>query len=478
MHKISLHKVFWLLTITVFIGLTLPFLIQDGMFLDGVTYSSIANNLANNIGSFWKPHYTQTLYSEFYEHPPLVYGIHSLFYKVFGNSIYIDRLYSFITGIISLIGITFIWKLSFKKTQFESYSWLPVIFWIMTPIVSWSIKNNMLENTVTLFIIFSIYFMLKSILTRKLIYLFIGTYFTLFAFLSKGPVGLFPLAAIIIYWISHKSYSIKNTVAYSILSLTILVSLSLALFIIEPTSFENISTYLKSQLFASIEGNRETTGSRFYLLSKILLELLLPLILVLIFYIKNYYSSVKKNINWEKALFFILIGISASLPLVISPKQHGYYLVPAIPFYCIGLSIILLQLLQGRYSNISSNIISKLQRLSLILLLMTIILSFSFLGKYSRDKDKLHDIYIISNIIPKGTIISTSIEYCKEWELIAYLSRIGNISLEYTQLHDYYLTGRNSQPDQRILNNYNEILISKLFKYRIFYKKKPVNTIK
>jgi len=75
----SADKIFSLFTLAVFIGLLLPVLLKDGMFLDGVTYSCISKNLANNIGELWKPHYTKTLYPAFYEHPPLVFGIQSCF---------------------------------------------------------------------------------------------------------------------------------------------------------------------------------------------------------------------------------------------------------------------------------------------------------------------------------------------------------------------------------------------------------------
>lgn len=51
--------------------LLIPTLVQDGMFLDGITYSAISRNMANGIGSFWHPHYTETLYPHFNEHPPL-----------------------------------------------------------------------------------------------------------------------------------------------------------------------------------------------------------------------------------------------------------------------------------------------------------------------------------------------------------------------------------------------------------------------
>ena len=70
-----------------FLLLVGPKLFADGMFLDGVTYAAISNNLAEGLGSFWKLYYTATLYPEFYEHPPLALWLEGYLHFVFGSSI-------------------------------------------------------------------------------------------------------------------------------------------------------------------------------------------------------------------------------------------------------------------------------------------------------------------------------------------------------------------------------------------------------
>ena len=58
----------WCLAVSLYCLLVLPRLLSYGMFLDGVTYASIARNMAENYGSFWQPYYTATVYPTFYEH--------------------------------------------------------------------------------------------------------------------------------------------------------------------------------------------------------------------------------------------------------------------------------------------------------------------------------------------------------------------------------------------------------------------------
>src|SRR6218665_3626225 len=93
------HKYLWFITIAVFTLLLLPPLLQDGMFLDGVTYASIARNLAEGRGSAFTLHYTQTLYPKFYEHPQLQFILQSLLFRVMGDSIFVERLYTLTTAI-------------------------------------------------------------------------------------------------------------------------------------------------------------------------------------------------------------------------------------------------------------------------------------------------------------------------------------------------------------------------------------------
>ena len=64
----------------------MPILIQKGMFVDGLWYATIANNLSNGLGTFWQPMLTETMAPEFYSHPPLVFWLQSLFFDVFTST--------------------------------------------------------------------------------------------------------------------------------------------------------------------------------------------------------------------------------------------------------------------------------------------------------------------------------------------------------------------------------------------------------
>jgi hypothetical protein len=91
---------FYLFVAGIFLMIVCQDLFSNGMFLDGLVYSTISINLANGLGSFWNPHFTATLMPDFHEHPPLAFGIQYIFYKLLGESRFIEKLYSLLTVVI------------------------------------------------------------------------------------------------------------------------------------------------------------------------------------------------------------------------------------------------------------------------------------------------------------------------------------------------------------------------------------------
>ena len=57
-------------------------LLTRGMFMDGLIYTSVAANMAEGVGSFWHPVYTATQFPDFYEHPPLMMWLLSLWGRI------------------------------------------------------------------------------------------------------------------------------------------------------------------------------------------------------------------------------------------------------------------------------------------------------------------------------------------------------------------------------------------------------------
>jgi 4-amino-4-deoxy-L-arabinose transferase-like glycosyltransferase len=467
-------NIFWIFTGTLFLVILLPGMVQQGMFLDGITYSAISKNLANGIGNFWNPHYTNTLYPSFYEHPPLVFGIQSLFFKIFGDSFLTERIFSFCNCLLSSFAIYLIWSRIFKGTEYQKFAWLPLFFWIITPIISWSFKNNLLENTLSVFTLFALFFQIESVQKKSLFSLVLGSICIVAAFLSKGFVGLFPLATLLIYAFVFKEFKNKKMVLYSILSLILPLLLLIFLYWIIPGFKNNFDHYLNQQLIPALNNQREiTTTSHFGLLIYLLIQLLLPFIILFIILVFRYIKkSDLKFDNTKMAQFFLLIGLSASLPLMITLKQRPFYLVPSLPFYILSFSCFIVSIPNQKIGQIKKKNHFLILIFSSLVIIITLVSSWISFGKIARDYEIIQDVTAISNEVPKGTTIQTTKKIWENWVLTAYLSRYQNISLDCNQEQEYLLYSKPTTNQETLLTKYN-LTTCNLRKYKLYKKKEP-----
>jgi 4-amino-4-deoxy-L-arabinose transferase-like glycosyltransferase len=436
----SNSRTFWFFTISVGALLILPLLVKQSMFLDGITYASISRNLSMGSGSWLKPHYTQTLYPAFFEHPPLVFQIQSIFFTIFGDTLWTERIYTLFTTILTGFGIHILWQLTSPK-PFRSFSWLPVLVWITVPIIFWSYRNNMLENTVSIFVLFAVFFIVKSSFSRRWLYLALGALMVLFAVLSKGPVGLFPLVTPIVYQLTTKKTSFLQSLVSTGVLISFLLTGFILLFQIFPGSLENISHYLDQQLLPALKNEREIkTNNHFYIVQGLFLEILIPLLLTLFVFLKNRLrNSVPISIPKRISFFYLVMGLSASIPLMITLKQSRAYLVPSIPFFAIAFAFGLIPYLSRSLVHIPQKTGKIFKWVVYGLMFVSIVLTLLQTNTYGKDEPLVKDVQKIMQIIPEGSVISGP-DLCENWSLVAYLNRYASISLDCQHGHIYLLT--------------------------------------
>jgi 4-amino-4-deoxy-L-arabinose transferase-like glycosyltransferase len=368
-----------------------------GMFMDGILYAIISQNVAHDVCGIWSLKITDSLYPHFNEHPPLVFALQSLFFKFLGNHYWVERIYSLTTVLVSAYlivkiyqsiarvkgsastdGVSWVegssstdggvhtagiaradvnaptdgvsWVVGStqvrvstptngsapmrgsaqkKGGKYPSAAWV-LLLWISVPVVNRCAQNNMLENTMLVFVLASVwaYFKSQSISTNppnplkypslnSFFWLFISGLMLFLAFMSKGFTGLFPFSLPLIFaWIykgyriassdsnSHKetdqltfrsripnvnpsqrpnpSFLSKNTI-FEITTQTLQMMLGFAVsFIlmiwIFPESLDALQRYFQKQVVGSLE-QVQTVSTRFKILGDYILALL-PMLLV------------------------------------------------------------------------------------------------------------------------------------------------------------------------------------------------------
>ena len=431
---------FYIAILTIFLGICSPFLFTYGMFLDGTTYAAIARNLALGKGSFWMPHYTETLFSTFYEHPPLALWLESLFFRVLGTSILVERFYSVLSILIIGFLIVKIWK---EITAETDTAWFPLLLFICFPIITWTATNNMLENTMSIFICSSVFFYLKAIRKKKHYFTILSGLALCLGTLCKGIVAFFPWTFPFWIWLFSKQIPFKQVVRDTfILVISTLLPLIL-LYISSADAKLFFDTYLTNQLFSSVSGMRETTESRFFILKKLWENSIICLVLaagiLLVQIVKKKTVLMKKQV--KNSLVFFALSLCGILPIMLSLKQSGYYIVPAYPFLAIALALPFQAFIKEWHGKInhSSKGFLVFKIISCVLFVSVIVFSVSQKGKIGRDKAHLLLVFECSKYISSNTTISIDAEMYSDWRLHAYFARYNSISLDCDNKHPFYL---------------------------------------
>jgi 4-amino-4-deoxy-L-arabinose transferase-like glycosyltransferase len=466
--EISRTLPFYSLVCGVFLIIVCQNIFSNGMFLDGLIYSAVSKNLSHGIGTFWNLHFTETFMSDFHEHPPLAFGLQSIFYTLFGESRFVDKAYSIFTVIIVAFIIVKIWQTFNLK-----YGWLPLFLWLITPTVFWSSYNNLLENTLTIFTSLSVLFYLKGHENKNYLFVVMSGIMLAMGFLTKGFVAFFPWTLPFLLWIFLKRISFGRMVLDSggliIFSLIPLVLLILLF----PVIKESLLKYIDNQVIGSIK-NVVTVKSRFDIVMRLCSEIIFPAALGIIFLL---WGRLRTSItlflkeNSRKSMVFISLGLTGVIPIMVSMKQSGFYILPAYPFFAIAISILIYPLLDSLIikMNYESKGFIMFKWLAYGIFISGLLLSISFSDHFSRDKSRIKDMNTILTAIPGGSIINIKPEMFTDWALHAYFDRFKDISLDQDlKTGRDYLLIKNEYYSDTLNKNYSLVNLNtsdfKLFK--------------
>ena len=442
----SKHYIFWLITLCVFFLFYIQKLVQHGLFFDGLIYSTLANNLAQGIGTIYEPRISKFYFSSFHEHPTLGIYLESLYFRLFGNAYYVERLYSLSVLSVVLYLIYKFWSILNLKMEHKAFAWLPVLYFISLPLVVWSYTQNMLEVTLTMFSFLSVFLIYVGITIKdkrkQFVYMLFAAVFIVAGFLTKGPVGLFPLVSILLYYITVKSISFKKAVVLNLI-LLLFVMIIFIILLQNENLYHSLKIYMNQQVIASLNGERDSVSNRYILLKDLVINILPLGIMTLIVYLRGRKRIKQKVNNKNIIMFFIATGFSASLPIMISTKQYAFYLVPSLIYFSLAFAI-----LSFPYMKYLLNIIQNTKRyiqFSSILLAISIVYVGMTIGQYSRDKKLLEDISSVAQYIYPDKIIKVERAMRKDVLLNAYFARYYNIELDSRNEYLYYLKYKNKK---------------------------------
>lgn len=417
------------------------------MFLDGITYASIARNLAEGRGRFWEPFYTATIYPAFYDHPPLGFWLQSLWFRALGDHWYVERLYSLAGAVFISLLIVFTWRSLYDEPEAREFEWLPVAFWIAVPVVSWTIVGNLLETTVAVFVAAAVATIVAGTRSSAGMAMAAGIVSGLGvvgAVLVKGPVGLFPLAAPVIVALLPER---KRRLAWSAVGQWAGVGGMAWILMATPSSRESLTRYFNQQVIAALAGRREVSGSSFAIGVELLQGVALPFALVVAILIAAARTWSKPSTrDRQVVLAFTLIGLAGTLPILASPKQSGHYLMPAVPFFAIAAGALLIPTACELARRINGRRAARTLRAIAVVLALGAFAAMP-LQVLERDPKQLAALDRLAPFALRGATVGICPAANSAWVLHAWFQRRFAMSLDASNApHEWFLKSGFTSP--------------------------------
>jgi 4-amino-4-deoxy-L-arabinose transferase-like glycosyltransferase len=335
----------------------IPPLLGRGGFIDGLLYASISRNLSQLPWQSTELIFSDTFYREFAEHPPLMLWMGSWWFRWLGDHAWTEKILALLMGVFTLIAFYYIWKMHISG-QLNRYGWgWWMLLWSLVPGPLWGLGQFMLENLLTLLTFLAVWSAMGA--NRFLAGIGLGL-FTGLAFITKGPPALFPLAAPMLLGICRLRPS-SDMMRVTAWSSVVLFALAWVGWLWSPLR-DAMLAYWRRQVHAVFSGQRPSyeVGSertRIDLVWTFIQELSLPVLLLLVCYLTSRWLKNRNRLKWvdesddrhlrSYALFFMLVALSATAPLFVSPKLHPHYLIPSYPWWTLAMTCATLPVLRA-----------------------------------------------------------------------------------------------------------------------------------
>ncbi len=363
--------------------------------------------------------------------------------------------------------IAILWRTIFNLDEkIKSYAWLPCLLWLMSSLIGWCYTNNMLENTMSLFTTAAIIISIAYINNQRqlLIHSVLIAIMLLLAFITKGPVALFPFALPVLMIGYQAGFKTKQAIIFTLLQLACFGIFFAILF-----SFPEPKNFLQHYYEWQVKKALTHTGADVYQPGQIFLDLFLATFLFMALALIRF--LMRKFLNEDKAhnqiaIRMLLLGLCGTLPIALSAKQRNFYLLPAMTPIAVGVVAYLLPLAEWVEERIMQfKLGSAIKWLSGGMVVLAIVLCVHNKGAIIRDADILDDLKTANTLLQNETVIRADWSLYGEWSIRAYLLRLYGKKLcmpDETAPTHFYMTRPNNWGD-RLPGNAPKVYSGKTF---------------
>lgn len=424
---------------SVFLMLISGSLMTTGMFMDGLIYGNVADNMASGICSFWHPMHSPSLHHDFYEHPPLAMGLLALLYRVFGTHVWVTRLFTMLTTVLTAWLTVRLWQqLGYDRRT----GWIPLLLWVLIPAMSRNAHDNMLECTMAIFVLAAVLCLLHIASRRRVLWSALGGVFLFLAFLCKGFTGLYPFALPIIIWVvdwamgnhTHWGRALLQALSDTLVAVGSFALCSVCTGLLFPESIVYFNNYFSHQVLGNL--NTPIVHNRWTIVWNFIEQTLIVWVVALVVLGVTLLKEHQRLPLSDRRNFWIclILALSGVLPIAISLKQHGFYILTVYPIMAVGIAALIQRSVVRWTAKAGKKYRLAVGTLAALLLSGAIALNVIHYGQPGRDVTMQQDMQVIAPALEEGEQVGIPMSLAQEWSLYAYYYREKHIDLKRVDL--------------------------------------------
>lgn len=435
----------WLFTVFLLAAMFLPRIMTTGMFGDGLLYASLARNLAEGRGSVWAPFFSTGYFVPFasgnpyFENPPLMIWTQAAFFKIVGDFWWTEKLYSLLLFLLNAWLIVRLWEIPLRGTAFSKmYGWLPLLCWYFIPTVVWGNPNNLMDNQLLTFCLLASYCALDGLVSNRSVWakMTLAGCCVYLGFMTKGPVALYPVAIPFLFAAIFSPNRQRMLAGFSRSAWIGLVTAGIFILMLAaiPEARVYFENYWEKRLGVVIAGTREDaalTGlARLSIFGILAGELAVLAVVALVIFLRR--RPAGKTDRHRYGLMYLLVGLSATLPLVASARQSGMYILAGLPMFALSAGYFCLDSLPRLAENPVEKIRRRWRRFGWVSVagigVLCAYLTFIF-GKPGREKSLIRDLPEIRELVPAGEKVAVCEHLMNDLHAHTYLQRFHKLEL-------------------------------------------------
>lgn len=421
----------YLLVAAVFLLLVNRSLLTRGMFSDGLVYASIAANLAEGTCTPLHLSYTPLMIPEFYGHPPLMMLLQSLFFRLFGVSMAVAKVYCAVVALLSAWLIVRVWR---RMGYGCESGWLPLMLWTLVPLVTHSANSNLLEATMLLFVLAAVCMMLRE--RREFLWHALAGVMLALAFLTKGPTGLFPLVLPLLLWAFGLKKHGFGRMALLTLVTTVCVAVPLLVVCLNGDAAEYMRQYLTVQVIGE---SGAKIVSRWYIVGRFFQQTVVVWIVVAAVLFIGHRRVAVLPLLKEKRMAWVMLALTfcGVLPMMVSTKQREFYILCTMPFFALSMAVLVEPYISAYCIWVRSRAAGIV---TVVLMVGAVAFNLYRAGTPGRDDVMLNDMTVIMPELERGEWLGIPRNLYYEYSLPGYYYFEKRVVLDPSRRHHHLLT--------------------------------------